>query len=538
MLRAIQDLVKTLSIFPPKKETIYVPRKTVVGDFDKLFHIIEKGHHQSEEDIARAMFGRADSKSLTRYFTIKSRLKSRIESALLFLDTKSMSEYEVQEYALRKELVIIWVLQRVGAYSIALFRLEKAAETSYNLGLWEILFSVYSAIRDIHAQSGSMLLTRKYQALALEMVQRQSEELDICGILAKLKVIKQRETFVPASAHEDCKKVHALAQRFYEKAPLAHSRLLLAEAEQYVAESEQNIVRAKNHLVTAIHDVQIVYSRDVEVLLTRQMQPYFLALRDSVGARSALQSLTQKLRIDDEELLLGYEYALHSAFAACDGGLAIEVWKEALQTQVFKRYARKNSATERRWKLFEVFLRISIPEAKSEAKLLERPTLFKPRFSMSNATQGLMESASDLAEQEKNHLLIALHCAQFLQAAKRNNLEEIKVSCSNLLEFQEEYLRKNSPTYRLQCFLRLVEAAQNLNFDVDAIVQKTRKHCEWLVNARFWDTVQLQTLEIIRYEDLWLVFLYALKNIRKREVFQPFAIIRSLQTPLHFYHEQ
>jgi hypothetical protein len=103
---------------------------------------------------------------------------------------------------------------------------------------------------------------------------------------------------------------------------------------------------------------------------------------------------------------------------------------------------------------------------------------------------------------------------------------------ASLEKFQEKYLRKDMPNYRLQCFLRLVQAAAEANFDMDETLRKTSKYVEWLGAARLFDIVAIRTLEVLPYDLAWKLLLHTMKHKNERKPISFIEVVRLAQNPL------
>lgn len=525
MLRSFQDFVKALTLFPSKNEAVYVPRKTIGNDYDKLFSIIRKGHHGKDEDVAKELYPANDAKALTRYFTTKSRLKDRIESAFFFLDTEKMLPAEADEYGLWKEMLLVWVFLRIGANETALFRLEKLLETAQRLGLTDIELMTLERIRDIHAEAGSMLLAKKFHTLAGAVLERKSVEFRLRGALAEADVHKARETLLPDTLREYCEKTVKASQNLHSASPTLQTRILLAKAECFAAEARGSYGAAMRTLTNLTDDLQRTYSYDLDSTIAKQQLPYALALRDAKGSEAALRRALKGLHPEMPETLRAYEYAFVTAFQANAWQTAQTLWLEALKTPAFERFS--DTDIHVRWRLYEVYLRFFLPQREQDF----RPTLFKPRFAATKVSEEILQFASNAPTFNTEHLRISLAIAELMRSASLGKTEDFKRTVQILLSFQEKYLRKDAPNYRLQCWLRMLETAQTVNFDYDETVQKTSKYTERLTDARVWDTVRLQTLELLPYDHAWKLVLRTLKHLHAAPSapLSPFEVLRTAE---------
>jgi hypothetical protein len=528
MLRSFQDLVKVLTLFPSKYAALYVPRKTIGNDYDKLFDVIRTGNHQTEEAVADDLYGAHDAKTLTRYFTTKSRLKDRIESGFFFLDMQSLPHHKAREYALWKDVVIVHVLAFAGVRETAFLRWEKLAEESETLGLTDICVMAHEHLRNSSAAAGSMVLLKKHHALAEAALERKSAELKLTSAIAELDVFKVRETFLPASLLERCIEIEREATKIRAKYDSPGIRLMYFKAQQYRAEAQQDYAEAVRILSVCEQELLAAFSYDVRFLIAQQKLPYFLLLRDAHALQTALKLALSNSHAEMPEILTVYEYALLTAIHARDWVMALELWTNALSTPAFTRFVSGDVGV--RWRLYEVYLRFLLRE-----QCPPRPTLFKPRFAPTKVIGDFLQTASTLAKGDSEPVQTALYIAQLLMAASEQKTEEMQVIAMTLEKFQEKYLRKDTPNYRLQCFLRLVQVAAEANFDVDETLRKTRKHVDWLSAARVFDIIALETLEILPYDHAWILLLHTMKHQHESKQSSFTEVLRLAQKPQYFY---
>jgi hypothetical protein len=226
--------------------------------------------------------------------------------------------------------------------------------------------------------------------------------------------------------------------------------------------------------------------------------------------------------------LKAYEYTLLTALHTGRWDLAAELWGASLATPAFTRFAGSDFGV--RWRLYEIYLRFLLQD-----HLAPRPTLFKPRFASTKVVADFLETTSVLPKEESETLHISLYVAHLLMLSIEHNTDEMCAVVTKLEQFQDKYLRKDAPNYRLQCFLRLIQAAREANFDFDETLRKTRKYVEWLGTARAFDTVSLRTLEVLPYDHAWTLLLRTMKFKNEAKHLSQTEMQRLVQNPYHFY---
>jgi hypothetical protein len=525
MLRSFQDLVKVLTLFPSKYAAVYFPRKTVASDYDKLFDVIRTGNHQTEEAVADELYGAHDAKTLTRYFTTKSRLKDRIESGFFFLDAQNLPRQTAREYTLWKDVVVARVLVFAGARETALLRWEKIAEEAEILGLTDVCVMAHEYLRNVHAAAGSMVLLKKHHSLAQAALERKSAELSLSSEIAELEVFKARETFLPASLLERCEKAERDAAELITKYDSPSNHLLLYKTQQYRAEAQHKYAEAMRLLGVCEQELLATFACDIQIATAQQKLPYALILRDTKAASTALTLALTGVHPEILEILTIYEYALLTTLHAGDWEMAVDCWTKALATPAFTRFADGDIGI--RWRLYEIYLRFLLHD-----KIAPRPTLFKPRFAPTKVIGDFTQALSVLPKDESESVYIALGIIQLLALASEQKTDEMRECAASLEKFQEKYLRKDMPNYRLQCFLRLVQAAAEANFDMDETLRKTSKYVEWLGAARLFDIVAIRTLEVLPYDLAWKLLLHTMKHKNERKPISFIEVVRLAQNPL------
>lgn len=527
MLRSFQDLVEILALFPSKYEAEYVPRKTVATDYDKLFALVNKGNYERDEELALALYGDSERLTMTRYYTTKSRLKERIEAALFVLDNDEMLPQESAEYKVWKELVRIWALTtsvkkttNPANTSTIQGRLEKLAEESRILGLTDITAMCYERLRDIHAERGSLLIVRKYNNLIAQISEQKNVEILLANLHAELVAAKTKRSFLTPSFQEDCKAFVQAASDAYKKFPSPTIRLFYANASCFLAETAADFKNVISILTLLEQDFSTNYHRDESSLIARRKLPLILLLREKTLVASALEQATTRLPNNTQAYLQANEYALLTYIHAEDWLGAAQIWSFTAQSPAMMRF--QNTSDFLRWSMYEIFLRTFLMPDKlsSEPVFPVRPTFFKRPFSRKNAEKKLLESMRSIKNTTSvstylvENIQIALQYAELLEAIVKRELTKILSSINALLVFQEKYVRKDTPQYRFQIFVRLLGIAKETNLDKQAIIEKESKYVQWLEKAHPFDIVQMQTLEVVPFDVLWRMLLEVLPDTK------------------------
>lgn len=525
MLRSFQDLVRVLTLHPAKYEAIYYPRKTVAGDYDKLFEIIRKGSHENEEDVADDLFGARDSKTTTRYFTLKSRLKDRIENGFFFLSTVRFSHRTARRYAAWKEQIIVWMLWRVGAHETAMLRLEKLAEEAETLGWSDVCIFAYRTIRSFQAQQGSMVLLKKYDALLQTALQRQASEIQAETLLAEIEVFKARETLLGSEHETLCQAALAEIERLQKQHPTYTLATLAGKAAQYLAEARQSYPDA----LATLENTQRLLTEHPHGLENEEQNAfaaealsYALVARDFERCKQAVERLAKETLPEMPEILTMFEYYFATAMQSQNYEAMAGILEQVHQTQAFTRFADTNSS---RWRVYELYARFVL-----QSDMPQRPTLFKPRFSVNKMLAERPSFRNDAAFMNCAWLL-----AQIFFLLDDGDFDGIRAINAELLPYHDKYLRKDTMNYRLQCFLRMVNYAVMCNFELAETIRKTRKYCDWLTSARKFDLVKAQTMEVLPYEYLWALILFRMANKTERTHTPSRLVLLNASNPLPYY---
>jgi hypothetical protein len=511
MLRSFQDLVRVLTIHPAKYDAIYYPRKTVAGDYDKLFDIIRKGNHHAEEEVVDDLYGSHDQKSTTRYFTLKSRLKDRIENGFFFLSTERFSHRSTRRYAAWKEQLITWALWQAGARETAVQRLEKLAEEAETLGFTDVCIFAYRHIRLFYAQQGSMVLLKKFDALLNTALDRASAEMKAETLIAEIEVFKARETLLGTEHEERCRLAVTAIEQFVSALPNAAPTYTLSalagKAAQYLAEASQSYEKTLITLEKTERQLS-AYPNGVEQEERGQFAGealhYALAAKDFIASKQALESFCDVTASEMPEVLTAQEYYFLTAMHSQNYDALVGILESVLQTPAFMRFAGEKASI---WQTYELYARIVLDD-----EIPQRPTLFKPRFSVNKILAEMPEYQENTAAKNCAWLI-----GQILFLLKDGDFEGIAKYNAELIRYHEKYLRRETLSYRLQCFLRMVNHAVFCNFELTETLRKTQKYYTWLSSARTFDIVKGGTMEVLPFEHLWAFMLFRMKNKSERK---------------------
>jgi hypothetical protein len=546
MTAFIRDLARAVALFQPKNKPAYFPRKTIAGDYDKLFSLAQNSETESEEATARALYGEEGQKAMGRYYTLKSRLKDRLENSVFFFSPETaLSERESRRYGLWKRRITAWALWKSGATESATREWEKIAEEAERYGWNDVCIETYSRIRLARARQGSAVLWKKYDDALSSALRRQSVELGVESALAEIEIFKSRETLLAAENVAKCQAALERAEAFAREYPLAYrARAFLAKAQYLLAEARGDFAGALRLTESARENLRRSeggLDSETAAELDAAALCYALLTRNIEACRAvAARRLAARAPLSETIAPRALDYWFLTATASASFGDIAAALSLALA-----RRAELSAAPQEweRWKIREAYARFLL----SDGDLPERPTFFKPRFSpralarsavrhasadapvdsfanssemssdyssdyssdhsSANSSENFSPNFSPSPDERAEPLRLAYGILRVIVAVQERDWSAAEGIIAELEPFRERYLRKDAPHYRAQCFLRMLFAAAAAGFDAEETRRKTQSYAVRLAEARAFDLALSDSPELVPFERLWKYFL-------------------------------
>ena len=510
MARFFEDLARAVALFQPKPKPAYFPRKTIAGDYDKLFALARKGEPETESDAARAIYGEEGRKALGRYFTLKSRLKDRLEQSVFFFSPESaLSEREARYYRLWKRRLTVWALWKSGAVESAAREWEKIAEEAELYGWNDVCVEAYARLRLARgARQGSAVLWKKYDDALAAALRRQSEELRVEGALAEIELVKNRETLLGNENVEKCRAGYELAERLAREEPLRYgAQALFAKAGYLLAEARGDFTEALRLTESArdcLRRTKGGLDSETAAEFDAAALSYALLTRNIESCQAVAARRLESLAPAPEPVPLALDYWFLTALAAA----RYEDVAAVVRFVFARRSALERSPARReRWKLYEAYARLIL----TDEELAALPSLFQPRFSFRAILSAPSETPSDAPtdaptnapEKAAASLRLAYGFLRLTLVVEKRDFVAALSVIQELEPLRERYLRKDAPDYRAQCFLRMTIAAAAAQFDAAETRKKTESYCRRLAEARAFDRVKTLSPEVAPFERMW-----------------------------------
>lgn len=528
MFRTIHELVHTLRLFPAESAPVHTPRKTNTDDYHKLFNLLAAepiSKKFSDEEAAKALYNSNEPSLLKRYFTLKSRLKERIENTLLFVNTKHLPERMASEYAAHKDMTLVRILLAAGAHEYARIKLEKLLERGEYYNLTDVALFAASQIRALCTEPGSepslenlsLQAFHKYDAIVSRLASQHVAELRAEGWVRRLEMLSQQETVLSAKHSELCTQ----AKREVGISCIESNSFLLQVAQlrlwQYAHEAESRFEEAFNAVQTLEHLYKQhphFFDDHTRGMLTEEQLRF--CLLGHLDEQS--QVIIKKYSDKQQDFMRCVEYAFLTALHAAKYERAFTLFHHVLTNEARSALEQSPKSLER-WRIYEITLRYVLHDKRDTASTLlsskfTSRSFVRPSFSATMPPHSLPLTTTTLDSSGTNNQNFMVLVLQMLFLLDDRNYEELRTKEAEISAYHDEYLRKDDITYRMQCFVRMLLHAVRTNFDYSETRRKTDKYLRWMREARTIDIVRAArmadmqaSIEPLPYEHIWFIML-------------------------------
>lgn len=514
MLGIIRELIRLVIAHPPENPHFYKPTKSADDDYNRLFFLLHAGGHNSDEEVAQALYGYADPTFVKRYSTVKSRLKDRLEQSLLFLHTERMPPRVADEYQTDKDMLVIRLLLNTGAYNTARIKLEKLLHYAAQTGLTnaELFALEHLLLLDISNQ-GEKSSAREHRLFTVHHIKL----AEVRGTLRYQRLLQEQEQYSALQfSHEP--RCQTMLNDLLEERSKGDSivlRLLTLQAEALRWEAQGNFTKAfhANDERLALCRTHPHYNHPVHLRELYQTQLRLCVLgRNSDPVYELFMELTNIAADKPEYYRRSAEYAVLSALYTNNWELASDLLLRVAQHPAFT-HQTSDTQTTTRWRLYELWLmyltRDFVPVRRKKqslrhpfTELRQKPLVAAPKTSKPDT----------ISAYQNRYLAFAQCIVQILLLFENHDFDTVQEHKMAIESFYDTYLRHQTPDYRAQCFLRMALQAVKTNFDAEETMRLTKRYYRRLMESRPVDPLKTGVLEILPFEQIWMIIMYYIQH--------------------------
>lgn len=468
----------------------------------RLYQGIRDGEFTTDEEAARAIFGTDATEK--KYLMLKSRVKARLLSTLMFLDNAN-SRYELAVIQCARGIFSAQILLQNGARSTAEAMLHSTLNQAEKFELTDVAMNCLLKLRYSAAFIGNKAAFDEYRQRY-----REKEELYVAESRAEEYYQVLVLPFGKSSSNRPELSVEALAfveeterlrrPRTSFKLEMTHFRLKVMagqisgnpEMVMQACDEGEAYLKERKHLALPIRFGEIaVYRLTVYIQLGDFERGSQLVL-DSLQYFNE-GSLNWMIFMESYFLL-----AMHTGHYACAADIYLKVTRH-------HRFGTLDDTRKEKWRIFEGFLQYILDGQIDPASGARFESQFK-----------LMKFLNEVPiySKDKRGLNIAILILQVLFLLDRRDYsgiisraEALKVYCSRYLKVDENY--------RSNCFLKMMLLMEKKGFAYEETSRTSERYFALLKSHRYnYEAGNTASLEIIPYEHLWSTILGKLQAIK------------------------
>jgi len=465
---------------------------------DRMISGILSGNYANDEDAVLDLY---KSKKITSsYRALKSRIKDRLLSHIFQVDLFKSSKLSKYSY----EFILTNKCLTAGQFMIN-FGISSEGETILKQGLtrakkYQFSGMVVFASRLLRSRAG-FKGTRKevvyYDQLIDQHLEIYSAELESDAMRDRLN-IDFRESFSPKKKEmilSYWERIKYLNERFDNNVLKINKARIGSKYFETIGDFRSVIAvcdEVENYLLKNRQFYDLARHREFSLVKLEAclfLKDYYLG---EINANTCM-----KLFANNINSLIVFEYHFILCIHEQKYNKARDLFNEALSNPLFKSYPKERIE---KWKLFEAYLGFIYPDPKRKFKL----------FKFLNEVT--------VYSKDKRGLNISIMIAQIILLLDDGNFDMLIEKADSFRIYFKRYVTKHI-NYRTFYFVKMVEIMFKHNFSYDKVKQSSEKFY-----ARLSDKVgqyhgDIESLEVIPYEELWEQILNRLKKVQAENVF-------------------
>ncbi len=487
-LKNLQEISSLVTDFTKKDRFLKVSDgKTDSAKYLQLISGLAQKRWASDEEASRDLYGKELGDKT--FEMLKSRAKDQLVNMIFQLDTEKSfkSSYDKAYYSVCKNLMsgaILLLRNRRNSAKTQLIAAEKTAEEFH---FFDLQLTALRLLRSFVSFEGNRRAFENYNQkiqIAFEKLKAEfrAEELDrqlVLQIVGSLenneswqdqvrhsyfelqKIVKEFDTYTTRT------NMYRVGLRYYDSINDYRNSIRLAtECEQYLYDHPHLIQKVRlgemslNKLYAALH------------------------LRDYDNGSKYADECMNFFNAGTINWLIFLEYYFLLALHTGNNSKAKEIYGQVVNHKSFASYPPQN---KEKWKIFEAFLVYADPEQNQKGK----------RFNVARFINEVPIFSKDKAGYN-----FSIIVAQVLLSLKIGDYSGIVNKAEALKLYTARYIRKEKNP-RSYYFMKMIQVMIRYDFDPVKTEQIAQKFFVKLQESQLGEQSELETLEVIPYDQLW-----------------------------------
>jgi hypothetical protein len=462
--------------------------------FNEFYEDLTAGLYKNDRDAAAKLYGCTPKDA--RYRQLKSRFRKRLLNTLFFLDVNkpSASNFDRAHFTCHKEWTLVKILQDNGAHSTAISQAKSILTTAKKFQISEIVVNCARILREYAAKAGNSKDFEHYDQLLkaynnILEAEIRSEELYQRVTMDYGQPLGREDELADRLATYG-NTLLSLSESY--NSPTINYNMFLVWAMNFEIKREFNALievcdRAEKYLE---EHPEFYQEERLIAFYTKKMSAY-LHLGDYIQGQVNAEQCLNKFPEGSKPWFQFMEYYLLLALHTERYIQAMAIYN---RTVGHRQFAKLETASKDKWRLFELSLQFALYDSPFRQKLL--PSTPRQPFQEEKFVGRVFRFGS------KQRILqfhfLALQCSFLLQQrqhhAARECIDELQKLANRSLD-KREHLRAIH-------FVRLLLQLRKVDFKVDQ-ARNIDRHLGQIQTHPFTYRGALSQIEAIPMEHLW-----------------------------------
>lgn len=463
----------------------------------QLFRGIADGTINSDEEAAAILYQTTPTDK--KYLMLKSRLKDRLINTLFFINHKKIQEsaYQQAVYQCNRNYFCSKLLLTHGARTSAIAMAKNTLSQSEKFDLNEITLLCARMLRHHYSMAGLKKEYERYNDLVTESLKRVRAENRAESMYEALVAEFGRSKAIHPELEQTAKDYFNQCKELAKYQSTFHLTILYYRIGMLYYQIIRNyrlLLNLCNRLqqYSKKHPKFYLASREGEVALLKMV--CCLHLRDfSLGKQNAEEALQLYKKGSNNWFVVMENYFI-LAMHAGKFELATSIFEEVTHHQRFHLLSPEKQET---WKIFEAYVNYLYPEKlkTKDFKILK------------------FLNEVPIYSKDKAGFYPAILIAQILFLIDRKDEDQLEHNIEALRIFSARNLsEKKAP--RTTLFIKMLRQLVNYNYDMKKVKLRTIPYLEKLKTPGENDMEEIDSMEIIPYENAWTIILSRLQTMK------------------------
>ncbi len=505
-MKTLKEITNLITKHRVKNIEIIGSSSTYPSKISELYQGIQSGRFSNDDEAANYFYG-SDSKDSLSYKKLKSRLQKRLINTIFFIDTNqpSYNEFQRAYYTSYKDWAAIKILLGKGARRTAIPIAERIIKNAIKfefsdlaLDIARILRTHYGAIESNPKKYDQYnnYVKKYFEILNAELLAEEYYQ----NLVSNYNFTKSSNYEIETLAIEYVKELKSYTNKLQSYRLNLYAFLTYALRYQIVNDYK-NMLSECEKAVLYFESKKFQPSKSAIYNFLFKILACYIQLKEFKKGELTANRCLKLLQVGDSSWFNTLEQYLLLSLHTNNLSQAYQIFCNATENKNFNRLYE--SATEN-WRIHEAYIQYFI-----SIGAIKLPPNVKPKLKEFRLTRFLNDMPVHSKDKRRRNIpILIIHVLFLLQ---KRQYEKVIDRVESLNQYCYRYLRKDE-TFRSNCFIKMLLKLPKANFHREAVVRKTEKFYNKLLQNPSNISMQATEAEIMPYEMLWEYVLDSLDN--------------------------